>query len=311
MYIDDIMSNTDLNTLINKCKSAGGETMYECIKKATEYHTRMNSDSKNKVYPWINHDWDYTTFIDNNYNSDVTGATPNGSWGNLFANPKAMYKLSKGFIVDPNPSKNSNSGDQDQLDCNAVSSNNRAGCNALKEIRHLYRSQPKPKNTPFFNKKLDGKESSSFYYQVGHCTSEKIKNEKDCINSEGKWVSDKCYKPRYALIKNEPGIDFTKLGDNVLMKLANFFSGSLEGNAVSVVGDIMSFTPNNLVDIVNLKNTKDFILEPCVEFMTGNYKEHFNSWESKLFYKTMAMFILMCFIIMSFITLLHSITKNS
>ena len=37
------MSSNDLNNLINKCKSAGGETMNECIKKANEYQiTRKN-----------------------------------------------------------------------------------------------------------------------------------------------------------------------------------------------------------------------------------------------------------------------------
>ena len=303
------MSNNDLNTLIKKCKKAGGESMYECIKKANEYHERMNSDTKNKVYPWINYDWDYTTFIDNKYNSDETGTTPKGTWSGLFKNPKAMVKLAKGFIIDPNPSPKSKSGDQDQLDCNAVPKNNRAGCNALKEIRHMYRNQAKPKNTPFFNDKLDGKKSSSYYYQIGTCTSEKIKNEKDCLNARGKWFSNICYKPRYALIKNEPGIDFKKLGDNALTKIANFFGGKLEGNAISVVGDVLSFSPNNLIDIVNLKNTRDFILEPCIEYMTGNYKEHFNYTESKVFYKTLGMFMVLCLLIMSFITLAYRIIR--
>jgi len=308
------MSSNDLNNLINKCKSAGGETMNECIKKANEYNNRITTDSKNKVYPWINYDWDYTTYVDNNYNSDVTGSTPNGSWSNLLANPKAMLKIAKGFITEPNPSDNSTAGEQDQLDCNAVASHNRAGCNALKEIRHMYRTQPKPKNSPFLNEKLDGKKSSSYYYQTGYCISNKINNETDCINSQGKWypdsiLGDKCYKNRYALIKNEPGIDFKKLGDNALTKIANGLSGSLEGNAVSVVGDLLSFSPNNLIDIVNLKNTRDFILEPCIEYMTGNYKEHFNNKESKVFYKTLAIFMVLCLLIMSFITISHHIIR--
>jgi len=304
------MSNNDLNHLINKCKSAGGETMWECVKKANDYHNRTTTDSKNKVYPWINYDWDYTTYVDNKYNSDVTGATPNGSWGALSANPKAMMKIAKGFITEPNPSNNSKAGDDDQLDCSAVPANDRSGCNVIKEIRHAYRAQQKPKNTPFFNEKLDGKQSSSYYYQIGHCTSEKITNESACNNVQGKWHSDKCYKPRYALIKNEPGIDFTKLGDNALTKIANNLSGSLEGNAVSVVGDILSFSPNNIIDIINLKNTKDFILEPCIEFMTGDYKEHFNNMEPKVFYKTLGMFILLCLIIMTFITMAYNIIKH-
>jgi hypothetical protein len=305
------MSNNELNTLINKCRSAGGETMYECVKKANEYHNRMNSDSKKKVYPWINYDWDYTTYIDNNYNSDVTGTSPKGTWSALFQNPKAMLQIAKGFIIDPNPSNKSKSGDQDQLDCNAVPVNNRAGCIAMREIRHMYRNQPKPKNTQFFNAKLDGKQSSSYYYQVGHCTSEKINNEKDCNNSEGKWFSNKCYKPRYALIKNEPGIDFTKLGDNALTKTANFLGGALEGNAVSAVGDILSFSPNNIIDIINLKSTKDFILEPCIEYMTGNYKEHFSDQKKKatLYYKYLTLFVVLCFIIMTCFTIAYRILK--
>jgi hypothetical protein len=311
------MSSNDLKNLINKCKSAGGETMYQCVKQANEYHNRTTTDSKNKVYPWINYDWDYTTYIDNNYNSDATGASPKGNWKNLFANPKAMIKIAKGFITEANPSKKSKAGDQDQLDCNAVEPHNKASCNAMKDIRHMYRTQQKPKNTPFFNQKLDGKKSSSYYYQTGYCISDKINNETDCVNSQGKWFQNlgfgdkggKCYKNRYALIKNEPGIDFKKFGDNALTKIANFFGGSLEGNAVSVVGDLMSFSPNNLIDIVNLKNTRDFILEPCIEYMTGNYKEHFNHKESKVFYKTLAMFAVLCLLIMSFITITYRIIK--
>ena len=312
------MSNNDLTQLINKCRNAGGETMWECVKRAKEKVARNDPKSVNSVYPWINYDWDYTTYIDNNYNADITGATPNGSWQALFNNPKALFKIAKGFITEPNPSGSSVAGNDDQMDCNAVPANERSSCNVIREIRHSYRTQQKPKNTPFFNAKLDGKNSSSYYYKTGYCTSEKINNEKDCINSQGKWFKNntifgdndgKCYKPRYALIKNEPGIDFKKLGDNALTKIANTFAGPLEGNAPSVVGDILSFSPNNLIDIINLKNTKDFILEPCVEYMTGNYKEHFNNIESKLYYKTLCMFILFCLIIMIFITLIHKIIK--
>lgn len=303
------MSNNNLTQFINKCQNAGGETMWECVKRAKDRIERENPESNKVVYPWINYDWDYTTYIDNNYNSDVTGTTPSGSWPALFNNPKAMFQLAKGFIIDPNPSGGSSAGNDDQMDCNAVPEHNRASCNVIREIRQSYKTQPKPKNTPFFNAKLDGKSSSSYYYKTGYCTSEKINNEKDCTNSQGTWLSNKCYKPRYALIKNEPGVDFRKLGDNALTKLANTFAGPLEGNAPSVIGDLFSFSPNNIIDIINLKNTRDYILEPCVEYMTGNYKEHFNTDESKIYYKTLGMFILFCFIIMIFITLIHRIIK--
>jgi hypothetical protein len=43
--------------------------------------------------------------------------------------------------------------------------------------------------------------------------------------------------------------------------------------------------------------------------MTGNYKEHFNHKESKVFYKTLALFAVLCLLIMSFITISHNIIK--
>ena len=131
----------------------------------------------------------------------------------------------------------------------------------------------------------------------------------DCVKNDGNWYSDKCYKPRYAFIKNEPGIDFTKLGDNSLTKIANKFGGSLEGNATSIIGDILSFSPNNLMDIVNLKNTKDFILEPCIEYMTGNYSEHFNKNNQirNAFLNSLLEFIITCFFIMIAIVIMFTI----
>lgn len=293
------MSEAELNRLINKCRSAGGETMWECIKRAKEKVARSEPNTKDSIYPWINYDWDYTTFIDNNYSSDKTGATPSGNWDAMFKNPMAMFKLGKGFIIDPNPAGNSQAGSDDQLDCNAVPEMNRASCQVIRDIRQSYRSQPKPKNTPFFNKPTGGKASSSFYYQSGYCESKKNTNEIMCNANGGKWYTDKCYKPRYAYIKNEPGMDFTKLGDNSLLKLANTMGGYLQGNIPSAMGDVLSFSPNNLIDIIDQKDTKDFMLEPCTE----NFVDYLPSLKNN-FIDSPTKLVFICFIITIVLALL-------
>jgi hypothetical protein len=232
------MNIENVNMLRSKCQKLNSQQQWECIKRVRTLESRIG---KKDIYPYINYDWDYTAYIDNNYNSDVTGATPEGSFKALFKNPIAMGKIVKGFLIDENPGGKSRSGVDDMLDCDTEA------CNVLREIRMAYKSQVPPKNTDFFKKKLDGEYSSSFYFKIGTCKDKKNSTESDCVKNGGEWHTNQCYQPRYAFVKNKATM----------------------GNIPSVMADLANFTPENILNIIDQKDTDDFVVEPCDEHFSG------------------------------------------
>jgi len=255
------------------CINAGGTTQWECIQTARDRYSRQVANYRDLVYPWTNFDWDYTRFIDNNYNSDATGATNEPTYNGLFKNTGAMLKIAKGYITDPNPSNNSISAQSDLTICSKVPEIDRASCEVINNIRKSYKSQTKPNlnNKNNFDKlKLDGQRSSSFYYQWGTCPTKD--NKDNCKNKGFKWIDEKCYRPRYHFIKNEPGINWTNIDDNSFTQMANKFSGLIKGNLPSVVGDAVGIFPTQLGSVLFNKTQGDYISEPCDDIL-----EHFNN----------------------------------
>lgn len=285
----------ELRNNIFDCRAAGGETMYDCIKEAEQRFVRRTDIFKDLVYPWKNFDWDYTRFIDNNYNARATGATTEGSIGALFDNTGAMVKLAKGFIIDPNPSNNARAADTDLTLCDRVPSINRQSCHVINRIKRSYNSQQTPRNSQFFDKPLDGKNSSSYFYKWGTCQTKDL--ETDCKNKNFQWLDNKCYKPRYHYITNEPGLDFTKLSDNVFTRLANKLGGSIEGNIPSAINDVLSLNPDQLTKVFENKQQGDYVPEPCPDI---NTTEHFdcNNMADTLFRTVFASIVLSCCIML-------------
>jgi hypothetical protein len=251
----------ELRNNIKDCRAAGGETMFECVKESEQRYARRTDTFKELVYPWKNFDWDYTRFIDNNYNARATGATQAGTTSALFANTGAMMKLTKGFIIDPNPDSSSSAAQTDLILCDRVPPNNRKSCEVINRIRQSYLNQPKPNNSSFFNKNLNGKQSSSFFYKWGTCRTKD--NQTSCKNNKYQWLDGKCYKPRYHLLKNEPGMDFTKLSDNTFTRLANQLGGAVQGNVPSAINNLLSFNPIQLAKVYQRKPQGDYEPEPC------------------------------------------------
>ena len=281
----------ELRTNINDCRAAGGETMYDCVQEAEQRYVRRTDMFKDLVYPWKNFDWDYTRYVDNNYNSSATGATQAGTIGALFDNTGAMFKLAKGFIIDPNPSNSSSAANTDLAQCNMVPAINRQSCEVINRIKRSYIDQPAPTNNQFFNKGLNGTKSSSYFYKWGTCMTKD--SETECKNKNYQWLDGKCYKPRYHYITNEPGMDFTKLSDNTFTRIANKLGGAIQGNFPSAMNDLLSLNPIQLTKVYQNQPQGDYEPEPCPQEDTT---EHFGceNIADTMFRTVFATLVLIC-----------------
>lgn len=245
------------NVDMARCKQAG-EKEYQCTKDVGEKYSRQLPGMKDTVYPWSNYDWDYSTYIDNNYNAHETGATEAGTFGALFDNPIALMKLGGGFVYDPNPGSGSTAGYSDSTECDPNEADYQ-GCQILNEIKQSQMVQDAPFPDPFFDKyPLDGKNSSSYYVQVGICPKTDM-TEEQCKEHGWQWVGNDlfgktlpsiipkdfipgmCFKPRYGFVKNQPGF---KIDLSVLKTLNNLaakgesgvMSGLTGGGASNAIG---------------------------------------------------------------------------
>ena len=242
------------------CKKAG-EKELDCIKLVDLKYTRKFPQLKDLVYPWVNYDWDYSTFVDNNYDKQETGANDRTTLGGLFDNMDAMNKLNGAYIYNANPSRNSQAASSDLNKCDP-SSNDYAGCTIINEIKESQKGQRAPYPDPFFNRDLSGENSSSFFIKAGTCPKPNL-NKKECLAKRYQWVENplfnvtpaslrpsdflpgSCFKPRYAYIKNTPGlkIDFSEIENinkdigNLSNKAAGEF-GKLAGSGAGLMAQV-------------------------------------------------------------------------
>jgi hypothetical protein len=215
---------------------------------AVEKFTRMKPEFKNMVYPWKNFDWDYTRYIDNNYSSADTGVTDEGSFRAIIANPTALIKIAKGYLLDPNPGNNAQALVDDLTKCERVPAEDRASCYTMNNIRASYNNIPQPKisngkgkpPSNFLNKnRLNGDGSSSYYYKMGTCPIEM--SEKECKKNKYEYIGETCYRPRYNYLNNAP----------------------YKGNVPSVVKGLFNIEPINLWSVYNGTPLRGLEIEEC------------------------------------------------
>jgi hypothetical protein len=237
-----------LDTDIQNCKNAGGSTEFDCAQLAVEKFTRMKPEFKSMVYPWKNFDWDYTRYVDNNYSSADTGVTDEGSFRAIIANPTAMVKLAKGYLLDPNPGNNAQALVDDLTKCERVPAGDRSSCYVMNNIRASYNNIPQPtisngKGKPpsnFLNKnKLNGDGSSSYYYKMGTCAIDMP--EKECKKNNYEYIGETCYRPRYNYLNNAP----------------------YKGNVPSVIKGLFNIEPINLWSVYNGTPLRGLEIEEC------------------------------------------------
>ena len=88
----------------------------DCIKQASIKLLRETA-LKNKVWPWINYDWDYSQYISNTSSPEKLGITSDPTWKALFNNAKGFIKLGEQVLINPNPPSNAIAGKTDALNC--------------------------------------------------------------------------------------------------------------------------------------------------------------------------------------------------
>ena len=242
---------------VKLCRKTG-EKEHDCLKLVDLKYTRKFPALKDLVYPWINYDWDYTTFVDNNYNKQVTGATDKPTLGGLFSNIDAMTTLANAYTFKANPNNSSRAAVSDLPQCNPNESNYQ-GCTIMNELRKSNQTTPFPDS--FFNKNLSGENSSSYFIRAGSCPKPDL-NKEQCQAKGYSWIenplyanspvkllppemiSGSCFKPKYAYIKNTPGIeldfgDIAKINTDLadLSAKATGAIGNVAAKAASISGN--------------------------------------------------------------------------
>ena len=169
---------------INNCNRKSGSNKEKCDKNLNKFsvmhcmqavgakYFRKIGPMNDFVYPWNNFDWDYTSYVDKNYNSDITGASTKPTMKGLEDNMKALGKIGSGFIFDPNPGIGRKKGGPIKAYSNIPS---RDDCNSLRGqiksmcIKNVDRMKSKGYRVPIAGR--DDKEDCD-----GNATCEKIKS---------------------------------------------------------------------------------------------------------------------------------------
>jgi hypothetical protein len=219
-----------------------------CLEQAITNMTRGIN-----IYPWINYDWDYSNYVDNNYSAQATGSSPDG--GNLFGNLEATLKIAKGYLVDPNPGIKSVAGginidDRDSdFPVYGCQGNQRESCQKYWQVKQNG-NLSKPYEDKFFNENsITGENASSYYFKIGMCNRNKINNKEDCIKKGYRWDNGQCIQDRYAYMNNTGGISKVPL----------------KGFIPSLMTDIMAFSPNYIMDALNEQSSSYMKIQNCPE----------------------------------------------
>jgi len=307
-----------------------GVNDYKCHKEAETKLMRSMPFMKKNIYPWRNYDWDYANFVDNNYSVNATGASKSGSISALFKNINAFIKLTKGYLVEANPSDLSSPGQMNKYgdipfyECigNIIDADSgkpikdpklQAACIARMKVKYRNKELP-PSNDIFLKKyRLTGDRSGSYYIKIGTCPRPDIKSVKKCEAKGYDWVPNildnimnsmkksarsqtqrgSCYQPRYAYIDNSPG--FIIAGTK------------FRGLVPALAKDFMALSPDKVLATLQGKNVADlFVVQPCPTVKVESFKNYKSQIEN--FNNTM-LIICICIVII-FIFVFWQIQKK-
>lgn len=197
------------------CAKVGNDA--NCMTQANRNYTRRLPWNMRKIYPWKNYDWDYAAVAENKYSP---AALPRGklkSFEGLMDDIKNNSEVINGLIRHPNPGPSSYPNGRNKESDYSIHECRQPGirgltCQQTAAIKDRY-IQKRPfveeSNAQFFNKPMTGRNSSSFFFQIGYCPRIDIKTKKECERRGYKWDENRvdpenslCSQPRYAYVDN-------------------------------------------------------------------------------------------------------------
>ena len=266
--------NDKLNTALDQVKNIYDDTNLQL-------RTNKILGLTHKVYPWNNHDFDYSEIVKQEYNPAKLGINDDGCIFQVFKNVKNLQQypdliLTKPLLTD--------------LTSPGVSDVDPSRAN-LKVIKDKYNSIGPPyknfyKDYPDYKSKLKGLKSSSYFLQSGWCPVQKYKTVDSCQNNDNyKWFSKSklpkniekylpitdsnpndgsCYKPRYAFIDNSPPTD----------------TDIYKGDLVSIAKELVELNPLSLVSILTSGNSPlgSYQELDCIEEFTDKITDNNTSY---------------------------------
>ena len=108
---------------------------FQCLTEVTQKYIRKLPIVKDLIYPWKNFDWDYQTFVDNNYDPKKLGGSSKGDIKTIIKDIEILLKIVEGFLFSANPNSKSrssqlNNNNSDLIKCGVTPSQ----INGLKEL---------------------------------------------------------------------------------------------------------------------------------------------------------------------------------
>ncbi len=257
------------------CLSGGGSYGIQCAAAVTNKYIRKLSFMKNLIYPWRNFDWDYTEFVKKNYNIKKLGASGEGTVTAIIHDVDAILKIIEGLLFDANPADASSASNPGSSKNDLVDCLNQAGgvsCSILNAARESGLAQEKPYDSSFFDKRLDGQHSSSYFAQIGMCPS-KITDKNQCESKGFTWIPNplyelpemlrgpdttpgSCYKGRYAYLNNKPGYTIGQIDD-------------MNGLIPSLINDMVEISPDKLMSAAMGQGVDGLDIQKCDEAFTN------------------------------------------
>lgn len=213
----------------------------------------MNNLFKEYAYPINNYNYNYKTFVDNNYSIGKMGVNSNPTLGQFKNNINALNNFTKPLILDPIPTPNSVAGVGD-VDFSDKQAAERARKGFLQQPPYnRFRTEYPESQYP-----TGGIYSSSYFVQSGFCPVTSATSRQQCLARDSNYIwinnpiqipnlaksffknqnittnsnSGTCYKPRYSYVNNA--------NDN----------GLLEGLIPGIVGDVIDMNPGNFIRTV-------------------------------------------------------------
>ena len=251
-----------------------------------------------RIYPWINLSWNYQQFVKNNYDPRNLGIRKDGNMSALITNIGVLIKQIDSLLMDPNPNDSSVAGVSDQP--KSINPFKDVYLNLKKQINELKKSpstesaqkiaalkdalalieknrqisakeyglgvnldagyQSPPYSDDFFNKPLNGRNSSNYFVQTGFCKTKD--NEAECKSKGLNVIGDSCYKGKYAYLDNSPGL---KIG----------YVENMNGLIPSVINQAMQLNPNAFMGILRGYSVPGIDIQQCLE--EDDETEHFEN----------------------------------